>query len=169
MDPRTSVFDSDERYNRLRTKLVFFFERRNCPDPEDLADESIRRLLSHVKGNGSPESVEGFSYGIARNVYLEWLRESSKTAPLEPAKPPVRWSSPAQELPRMVAQASVTALDDGERELLEQYYLDGATAETIAHQHGLSPEGIRSRVFRAKRKLLQRVLAEKTGEKMQTN
>lgn len=51
---------------------------------------------------------------------------------------------------------------------MEQYYLDGRTADSLATEWGLSPEGVRSRVFRNRRRLLQYFL-EQTGSERETN
>jgi len=38
---------TQERYVRLRNKLIKFFVWKGCEDPESLADETIGRLISN--------------------------------------------------------------------------------------------------------------------------
>jgi hypothetical protein len=69
--------DSDsagEEYERLRNQLISFFSYRHCTLADELADETINRLIL----KSSEEKIEnklGYCYGVARNVYREWLRK----------------------------------------------------------------------------------------------
>ena len=160
-DETTAPFDSKEHYERLRLKLIFYFERRGCRCPEDLADDCLNRVFLHVKEHGQPTSLDKFCFGFASNIYLEWLRNSSRFTPVTPDIPDRKPPPPSAERSRDLARLSVEQLDPLDRELMEQYYLDRRTAESLAEEWGLSPEGVRSRIFRKRRKLIQFFLANK--------
>lgn len=59
------------RYERLRGRLIFFFLRRLLPGPEDLADETIDRLVRRLTEGEEISSIEAYSLGIARFVAQE--------------------------------------------------------------------------------------------------
>src|SRR5207237_2392498 len=72
--------DSEKRYKQLRSKMVKFFGWRYCEDPESLADETIGRT---VKNLGAGETIRAnnpysYIYAIAKNVFMEYLREKKK-------------------------------------------------------------------------------------------
>jgi RNA polymerase sigma factor (sigma-70 family) len=167
IDESTAPFDSNEHFHKLRLKLIFYFERRNCPRPEDLADECLSRVYWHVKRHGPPTNLDKFAFGFAPNVFFEWLRDSSRFTSVTDDLPDGT-PRPSAERSRSLAEDSIRQLDEADRELMEQYYLDGRTAVSLAAEWGLSPEGVRSRVFRNRRRLLQYFL-EQNGSARKTN
>lgn len=151
----TAPFESVEHYRSLRLKLILYFERRRCVCPEDLADECLNRVFLRIKSQGQPTSLDRFTFGFASKVHLEWLRDSSRFTSAAEDLPAREVSDPSEERSRLLAESSVAQLDPEDRELMEQYYVDGRTAESLATEWGLSPEGVRSRIFRKRRRLLQ--------------
>ncbi|MBZ5621734.1 MAG: hypothetical protein LAQ69_23850 [Acidobacteriia bacterium] len=70
------------KYNRLRLKLVKFFEWHHCRDAEDLAPEVLERIAS------KPDldlicSVPEFAVGVARNLCKESHRRQHRELALE--------------------------------------------------------------------------------------
>jgi RNA polymerase sigma factor (sigma-70 family) len=163
IDGSAAPFDSNEHYRKLRLKLVLYFERRNCGCPEDLADDCLNRVFLHAKKHGPPTNLDRFMFGFASKVFLEWLRDSSRftQANEDSIVSDERLARLSAQRSRWLAETSVRQLDSAERELMEQYYLDGRTADSLAAEWGLSPEGVRSRVFRTRRRLLQYFLEQK--------
>jgi RNA polymerase sigma factor (sigma-70 family) len=161
VDESTAPFDSNEHYQRLRLKLIFYFERRSCRCSEDLADDCLNRVFLAVKEHGQPTSLDKFCFGFASRIFLESLRDASRFTSAAPDMPDRETRPPSAERSRDLAQLSVGQLDPADRELMEQYYLDRRTAESLAEEWGLSPEGVRSRIFRKRHKLIQFFLANK--------
>lgn len=64
-----------ERFESLRRKLVFYFESRRCDDPEDLAHETLERLMRRHGEHVEVKDLMRYSYGVARNVLYEHLRK----------------------------------------------------------------------------------------------
>src|SRR5438132_13666698 len=63
-----------EEYERLRFRLCTFFSQRHCTFGDELADETINRVILKV----SEEKIENktaYCYGVAKNVYRESLRK----------------------------------------------------------------------------------------------
>ena len=68
---------SDGRsYLEMRQKLVTYFERKNCIDVDELADETLSRVARRLDEEGKLEagSPAQFCYIVARYVFLEYLR-----------------------------------------------------------------------------------------------
>lgn len=59
-----------EAYERLRFRLCTFFSQRHCRFSDELADETINRVILKI----SEENIENklaYCYGVAKNVYRE--------------------------------------------------------------------------------------------------
>ena len=65
-----------ERYERLRAKLIKFFEWERCESPEECADETINRVAKRVSEGERPANAERYFYGVARML----VRESEAAA-----------------------------------------------------------------------------------------
>src|SRR5215216_686150 len=67
-----------ETYEDIRRRLITFFECRRCPLAEHLADIAINRVIrKHFEGQVI-ETLLGYTYGVAKLVYLEYLAEERK-------------------------------------------------------------------------------------------
>jgi len=73
-DPESAA----ERFEVLRRKLVFYFEARRCDDPEELAHETLARLIQKHGEQVEVKDLMRFSYGVAKNVLHEYLRRKKK-------------------------------------------------------------------------------------------
>jgi RNA polymerase sigma factor (sigma-70 family) len=149
-----NVFQTPEHYRRLRTKLVVYFEGRRCWHAEDLADESISRLIAYAATVDFDGNADALAFGIARNVLKEWLRKSNSEIGDQELVGTAPYPHSDAESAALAAHA-LEMLDPDDRELIEQYYIDGSTAGELALVWGLSPAGIRTRIFRLRTRLLK--------------
>jgi len=66
------------KYEAIRIRLVKIFTCRGCPEAEDLADETINRVVARVEEIAS--RYEGdplpYFYAVSHKVHLEYLRKS---------------------------------------------------------------------------------------------
>ena len=64
------------RYEEIRRNLILLFRWRGCYIAEELADETIDRTARAVLKPGFQYQGDQVLYfrGVARNVFLEWLR-----------------------------------------------------------------------------------------------
>lgn len=71
------VESDGERYLEIRRRLVLYFDRRNCTEPDELADETLSRVANKLQEQGeiTDLSPAHYCYVIARFVYLEHLRQ----------------------------------------------------------------------------------------------
>jgi len=104
-----------ERYRELRRRLVGYFDRKNCEDPEELADETLLRIactLEHGRAIDDTPPAQ-HCYDLARMVFLETLDR----APARPvaAAPDVGYDVDTVE--RRLQQLPL-----GERVLVVEYY-----------------------------------------------
>ena len=76
---------ADAEYERIRRKLVSFFEYNGCFHAEDAADETINRVAMNLERGKEIYSVDTASYfhGIAKNVLKEWWGQRKKEVPMD--------------------------------------------------------------------------------------
>jgi len=152
-DPDTAA----RLYYQFRQKLVFFFGRNYCSDPENLADEVFARALSAIEhGSTITTTIQGFCYGIAKNLRLEQLHKAQEE---EIDDDVVATGSSAQrgELNaaewRVLLGEYLAVLHPDDRCLIERYHLEDRRA--LAAELGKSENALRVEVCRIKRVLLQ--------------
>ncbi len=65
-----------ERYLEMRRRLVLFFDRKNCLNADELADETLNRVARRLEEEGLivSESPSKYCYIVAKFVFLESLR-----------------------------------------------------------------------------------------------
>lgn len=65
-----------ERYLEMRRQLIAYFDRRNCPFADDLADETLDRIARTLQRDGTiavtPQAR--YCFVVARFVFLEDVR-----------------------------------------------------------------------------------------------
>jgi RNA polymerase sigma factor (sigma-70 family) len=75
-----------EKYEDIRQMLITYFEFRGCVGVEDLTDETMNRVIRRM-GEGKEiyaEAPSGYFYGVARNVFREYLQKRERlTSSLE--------------------------------------------------------------------------------------
>jgi DNA-directed RNA polymerase specialized sigma24 family protein len=72
------VDSGGEKYLEMRRRLVCYFDRKKCPSPDELADESLNRVARRLEEEGgvidSPPAR--YCYIVAKFVFLEYLRRA---------------------------------------------------------------------------------------------
>jgi RNA polymerase sigma factor (sigma-70 family) len=150
LDPKRAVSTAPDR-NRaaedlcaeILRKLVFFFAGRRCPNPEDLAMETILRVASKCRDVDVSSYTErvGYFFGVARNVVHEqhrsglresrglesFLREISRTT-----ADPEAWKD--TETAQSCLERCLATLPDHARQLILRYYASTGAAKVTAHR-----------------------------------
>lgn len=118
-----------EKYESIRRRLIHLFSARGCTDAEELADETINRVV--VKLPDIAANYEGdpaaYFHAVARYVYLEHAKAASR---LKDSLPPRRSDSEphpasARESDELLFGALDRCLDKlgaKDRELILGYY-----------------------------------------------
>ena len=156
-----------EGYEVIRACLLRFFGARRFARPEELADETIDRVCRRL-GQGevirTPE-VRRYFIGVARNVAretwdLERRRRESGFA-LEVARR-ARLAPLPEDEKLACLDHCLEALEPESRELLLRYYDSGpsqkiARRRALAHQLGVPPNTLRTRLHRLRTQLETRI------------
>lgn len=154
LSPDASI--AGEEYERLRFRLSTFFSQRRCGDSDDLADESINRVIL----KSSDENIENklaYCYGIARNVFRESLRKERPHVDIDEvtvaAKAPEEQSFSRECLDKCLAE-----LSPENRNLILDYFSEARQTKIDLHRRiseslEMTQTALRMRVMRIKQKL----------------
>jgi len=161
LDPDRDV--AATQYERLRAKLISYFDWRDCPAPEDHADEAINRLIRKLSDGEDFRDIGTYVLGIARMMLLEIARtrEKERMAFERPTAPePIDDESPETGQRVSCLEKCLTALPDRSRQMIVEYYQgDGPTKikrrRELAERFGLELNALRIRTCRLRVKLEQ--------------
>ena len=147
-----------------RRKLTSFFRWNHCRDAENLADETIDRVIRRSQelkvGN-----VHAYINGVARNVLLEARRHNARRATFDNTVDSTSWkvSSEEEEEEEHQLESRVNCLKKClqcltplERQLLMEYgpsQQGVKKRKELAQSLGITLENLRVQVFRARKKL----------------
>jgi DNA-directed RNA polymerase specialized sigma24 family protein len=163
-EPRTPTFDSllnPPEFSRLRSRLVRVFARRGCSIPEDLADETISRVLGKLPEIAS--TYEGdplrFVHAVARNVYREHGRRP-RTVSLEDRMEPAGYAydpMPKEEAHECLERC-LSRLSPPDSRLIREYYrydeFDKVDRrKTLAAELSIPMNTLRIKAYRIRRRL----------------
>jgi DNA-directed RNA polymerase specialized sigma24 family protein len=155
-----AVFDQDpkraeQRYLELHQKLVRYFEWNQAAEPEDMAQEALKRGLTRLQDGQriTTDDPAGYFFGIARNLVREgWtLRKTEplEDQPLVAAQPSFRNLNPSEQVVFLRQ-----CLDNLPKEDIEMLlaYVEG-NGEDWGRTMGLEPGALRLRIHRLRKKL----------------
>lgn len=152
-----------EQYEKLRAKLIYYFERNNCRNPADLADETINRVARKLEEGAEITDVFNFSSGVARYVLLEHWNDPFR-----------KWVEINEQL--LSSNEQLLSSEDGERDfdasrwecmkkclqnlepkeralMIDNCSTKKQGREYLAKNMNLTVNAFRARVFRIRRKL----------------
>jgi DNA-directed RNA polymerase specialized sigma24 family protein len=138
------------KYEEIRLRLIKIFVCRGCLEPEQLADETINRVilrLNDIKATfiGDPSR---YFFGVANKVHLESLRTKSAVSP------PVEQEDAEQiEQEYQCLEQCLEKLSKENRDLVLRYYDDEKrakieTRKRLADQLGIGINALRIRAHR---------------------
>jgi RNA polymerase sigma factor (sigma-70 family) len=157
------------RYVEMRRRLVAYFDRKNCEHPDELADETLNRVMRRFHEDASVSNTlpARYCYINAKFVFLEHLRR------------PRRADSDIESLERIPARGDsaesagepnkdeslldcldccLKKLDPQDRALILEYYVGDQRAKiesrrNIAAKLGLTMNAVSIRACRIREKL----------------
>lgn len=152
------------KYEDIRRRLIRMFMHRGCMTAEDLADETITRVarkVPEVKTSFNPgDDPALYFYGVARNVYREYVKR--KPEPIPPPPPPP--DDPEDITPQYnCLEKCLSHLPARNRELILEYYEseEGPKIENrkkLANRFGLALNALRIRTHRIRIELKKCVM-----------
>jgi len=138
------------KYEDIRGRLIKIFTGRSCVEAEDLADETINRVISRL--STIREEFTGdrarYFFGVANKVYLEYMRRKPPQPP--PFPPP---DSNQVELEYRCLEHCIDSLSEENRHLLLKYYgaegrLKIDQRRQLSEELGIAPNALRIRAYR---------------------
>lgn len=159
-----------EQYFSIRKSLTKVFEVRGCYTAEDLADETIDRVVEKVDSiaEGFIGDRAAYFHGVARNVFLEYSRRP-KTVDLTDEFHAPENEEGEDDLELDCLEKCLSELLPGQREMIIAYYdfdkgQKKGARKKLADTLGISMELLRIRTFRV-RSGLQKCILECLSKK----
>ena len=161
---------AESRLLEITRKLESFFASRRCQEPGDLATETILRVAAKSSELAAiaPGERIAYLYGVARNVFHEWLKKNRRESDQfqSAAKDPTLLSSPDAERSadaerhQRCLDRCMDRLSRGARHLILNYYGAERSARIAGHrqlaeQFGKSLNALRIEVHRIRLTLRQ--------------
>jgi len=144
-----------EEYERLRFRLMTFFSVRRARFPEELADETINRVIIKL-GEEIIENKLGYIYGVAKNVFLESLRKEKDHLNIDEVN--ITAPTDAPSFSNDCLNKCLRQLPVDNRRFILDYFSESKSAKIALRREmsgtmETSIEAVRMRVVRIKRKL----------------
>lgn len=145
-----------QKYLAIEKKLIKYFVRKGCSDPEDLFAETRERVIRIINEGRVYDNADALFYAVGRRVWHEDDREI-KTQPLAFDVPAPSRSTPHLELQSACLQKCLAALSETDRNLITRYY-EGERRNKIDIRSKLADENgghnlLRIKMFRIRKKL----------------
>ena len=146
------------KYEEIRHSLISIFEWRGCCDAEDLADETITRVINKV-----PQIAPGYTgepalyfYAVAKRVVMEVSRRYQIREEIEiPER--IRDRSQDEEQENLESECEcldecLRTLSNDDRELILRYYQQDQPKieyrRELARSYDMAPNALRVKVHR---------------------
>jgi DNA-directed RNA polymerase specialized sigma24 family protein len=152
-----------EKYEELRRQLIKFFEWRSSLIADQLADETLNRVVRKIQGGEKIEkNILAMCLGIARYVFKEHMRHpDNRRVKIEElstlAAPPVQHKE--DDDPWLVSlRESLSSLPEEDRKLIIEYYQEDKQAKidsrkALAARLGISINALFTRAKRIRDRL----------------
>ena len=153
-----------ELFESLRGRLIIFFEKRRCVDPEELADATLERVVEKLCEGAKVANLGSYSFGVAKNVFYEYLRGKRATLTFIDEQKykhePTSDENSAAMRERQLAclEECLSHLKERDRTMLLDYYrfkgrLKLDQRRKMAEEMNITREVLALRVFHLKQKL----------------
>jgi len=171
-----------DRYIEIRDRLVIYFARRNCPAPEDLADETLNRVARRLHEQGTIDDIlpARYCYVVAKFVMLESHRLRDREAAastdfqarLTDPMVPIDDDGADRERRMACLDECLATLAAADQQLILDYYRTDTTSAKLqraqlAERLGLTANSLAIRAWRLRHRLESCVRT--CGERRQTN
>lgn len=163
LDALLALLDPDQEkagrmYEEVRNRLIRLFNLWGCTESESQADETFNRVARKAAEIRERSNPFPFIAGVARKVFLEWLRKQKRKDRFEESGdwPP---SVPPEEEPDFRLEHLRQCLDllaSDQRRLLLDYHKDReriATRKALCEKLGIPMNALRIRVHRLRKKV----------------
>lgn len=156
-----------ESYLRIKSRLVLYFDRKNRPAPDELADETLERVARRLEEEGviETETPAKYCYIVARFVFLESLRADKRTTSLDEIAQREQFASGNDNDEKEAKESALVCLEKcagelkmDERDVIYGYYVGAGRSKIdnrreIAKKLGVSPNALAIRACRIRTRL----------------
>ncbi len=145
-------------YNRYSSKVLAYCKLliNDNSGPEDIFQESFIRFYNNLGNGFSPDNIPGYLLRTARNLCYNYNRDKKKIVSIDNivfrSEDGIKYEN--KELFELIITA-LELLDDKYKEAFVLRKFDGLSIREIADICGISVEGAKSRINRARLKLLE--------------
>jgi DNA-directed RNA polymerase specialized sigma24 family protein len=156
-------------YQRIYRNLLIYFAQRKVDSPDDLASETVKRVLESLATGKTVVFSQGeeqaYFFGFAKIVLYEFLRKRlpmtsiddlADDLPFDAASPGMVTRIHKQREMKCVTTC-FSRLAEEDQALLEEYYPDSKSAEDnrkhLADTLDITPNALKHRIVRIKKKL----------------
>lgn len=157
-------------YERIRFRLVKYFEIRGCDDPHILADETIGRVASKFDTLRPVDRPERVFFGFASKIHLEYLtrwksRELELPEGLDiPSYDDTSAGAPEIEASHECLDRCLSRLTSDDGELIVRYYSEEKAArmnirKSVAEELDISMAALHTKIYRL-RNVLKKCIQE---------
>lgn len=123
-------------------------------EAEDIAQESMARVLERWERVSVMDSPEGYVYRVAMNLYYRRSRESGRIGVLSDGTELSDLGAQASDAERRVEiHRALTILSPEQRAAIVLVFLVGLSVEETAEILEIEPVSVRARIHRARSKL----------------
>ena len=143
---------------------------KNSHDAEEVAQDVFVNAYRGLPQLKDTAKFKGWLAEIARNCARDWLRKQRvNNIPIDEVDehtlqtPDSLDAGLIRDEQRAIIRGALESLSEKDREIVQGYYLDGASYDELTRAHGLSYKAISFRLSRAKRKLSKRLRHLLTG------
>jgi DNA-directed RNA polymerase specialized sigma24 family protein len=155
-------------YLAIRKRLLAYFDRKNCLNAEELADETLNRVARRLEEEGVVEddAPARYCYITARFIFMEHLRETKRAdQALDQMQrlprshdPLINEASAEKELRHECLERCLGKLDPASRDVITNYYIGRERAKienrrSLAESLGITLNALSIRACRIRAKL----------------
>jgi RNA polymerase sigma-70 factor (ECF subfamily) len=150
-----------QEYERVRGRLILYFQCRDIVQAEDCADEVINRVILKLETGHQIRELVTYVFGVARMVLLETHRSQSRVQEIEDEHmiSPMP-SDEDDQLQRQIdcLKRCLQSLPAEDRDLITQYYQEQKRAkinlrQELAQRFGIDLNALRVRAYRLRSSL----------------
>ncbi|HEU4389502.1 MAG TPA: hypothetical protein VFV34_16985 [Blastocatellia bacterium] len=149
-----------EKYEAIRRRLVVIFSCKNCVEAEDLADETINRVIRRAQEMAETYQGEPTAYFItvANNLYLEHVGKRASRRELPDELPDPAIQDDEDERDYECLEQCMEQLSKANHDLVIQYYREEKKAKIdhrkeLAKRLGIGLNALRIRAHRVRAEL----------------
>ena len=132
---------------------------KNLHDSEDIMQEVFLKAFKRLNTLRDHTRARPWLLKIAKRMCIDYYRNSSPTQAI-PNDVPAPTDSQNENIIRL--HKAISKLPDGYREPITLYYLDGRKCTSVAKRLGISKDAVRSRLARARLRLHELLLEDKS-------